>query len=90
LYLALARAAGLNARPERIASRNRHIFAVDFLNDSQLDAVVVGITIDGKEIVVDPGEKMAPFQTLGWAHAGAGGVALTAMARSKRCLRRCP
>jgi len=78
LYLALVRAAGLNARPERIASRNRHIFEVDFLDENQLDAVVVGITIDGKEIVVDPGEKMAPFQTLGWAHAGAGGVALTA------------
>jgi hypothetical protein len=78
LYLALVRAAGLNARPERIASRNRHIFAVDFLNDSQLDTVVVGITIDGKEIVVDPGEKFAPFQTLGWAHSGAGGVALAA------------
>jgi len=78
LYLALARAAGLTARPERIASRNRHIFSVDFLNDNQLDAVVVGITIDGKEIVVDPGEKFAPFGTLGWAHSGAGGVALTA------------
>ena len=78
LYLALVRAAGLNARPERIASRNRHIFEVDFLDENQLDAVVVGITIDGKEIVVDPGEKTAPFQTLGWAHAGAGGVALTA------------
>jgi hypothetical protein len=78
LYLALARGAGLSARPERIASRNRHIFEVDFLNESQLDAVVVGITIDGKEIVLDPGEKMAPFQTLAWAHAGAGGVALTA------------
>jgi len=77
LYLALVRAAGLNARPERIASRNRHIFSVDFLNDSQLDAVVVGITIDGKETLVDPGEKMAPFATLGWAHSGAGGVALT-------------
>ncbi|MGA2649362.1 MAG: transglutaminase domain-containing protein [Terracidiphilus sp.] len=78
LYLALVRAAGLNARPERIASRDRHIFTVDFLNDNQLDAVVVGITIDGKEIVVDPGEKFAPFQTLGWAHSGAGGVAMTA------------
>jgi hypothetical protein len=77
LYLALARAAGLNARAERIASRNRHTFSADYLNDSQLDAVVVGVTIDGKEIVVDPGEKMAPFQTLGWAHSGAGGVALT-------------
>lgn len=76
LYLALARAAGLNARPERIASRDRHIFSPQFLQTSQLDALVIGVTIDGKEIVVDPGEKMAPFQTLYWAHAGAGGVAM--------------
>jgi len=76
LYLALARAAGLIARPERIASRDRHIFSPQFLQTSQLDALVIGVTIDGKEIVVDPGEKMAPFQTLYWAHAGAGGVAM--------------
>jgi transglutaminase-like putative cysteine protease len=32
LYLALAHAAGLNARADRIASRNRRMFAADFLN----------------------------------------------------------
>lgn len=78
LYLSLARAAGLDARPERIASRDRRIFAPDFRDASQLDAVVIGVTVDGKEIVLDPGVKMAPFQTLHWAHAWAGGVAMAA------------
>jgi len=78
LYLALARAAGLNARPERIASRNQRIFSADYLSASQLDAVVIALNIDGKEVVVDPGEKLAPFQTLHWSHAGAGGIALGA------------
>jgi hypothetical protein len=78
LYLALARAAGLNARADRIASRNRRTFATDFLNSGQLDAVVIELNIDGKQVYVDPGEKMAPFQTLAWAHAGAGGVAMSA------------
>jgi hypothetical protein len=32
--------------------------------------------IDGKEVLVDPGTKMAPFETLHWAHAGAGGIML--------------
>jgi len=74
LYLSLARAAGLDARPERITSRNRSAFNAQMQDTSQLDAVVIGLTIDGKEVVVDPGQKMAPFSTLHWAHAGAGGL----------------
>jgi hypothetical protein len=76
LYLALARAAGLDARPERIASRNHRIFDVNFQDTGQLDAVVIGVTVNGKEVLVDPACKMAPFQTLHWSHAGAAGVAL--------------
>ena len=78
LYLALARASGLEARPERIASRNRRLFSSQYQDTSQLDYVVIGVTVDGKELVVDPGEKMAPFQTLHWSHAAAGGVAMAA------------
>jgi hypothetical protein len=78
LYLALLRAADVNARPERIASRDRHIFSPQILSTTQLDAVVIAVNIDGKDTLVDPGEKMAPFQTLHWSHTGAGGVALDA------------
>lgn len=78
LYLALARASGLESRPQRIASRSRQIFSAQYQDTSQLDYVLIGVTIDGKEVVVDPGEKMAPFQTLQWSHAGAGGVAMAA------------
>jgi len=76
LYMALARAVGLNVRPERIASRNHHIFSPSLLSTSQLDAVLVALTIDGKEILLDPGTKSAPFQTLHWFHTGAGGIAM--------------
>ncbi len=76
LYLAMARIAGLNARPERITSRSHRIFSANLLSADQLDSVVIALQIDGKEITVDPGTKMAPFETLHWAHAGAGGVAL--------------
>jgi hypothetical protein len=70
------RAAGLSARPERIASRSLHIFSAQYMDNIQLDTVLVALKIDGKEIVVDPGTRMAPFETLHWAHAGAGGVAM--------------
>ncbi|KAA6456615.1 DUF3857 domain-containing protein [Acidobacteria bacterium AB60] len=77
LYLALARAAGLPARPERISTRERGLFDPNFLNTDQLDAVVIALTLDDKEIVLDPGVKTAPFQTLYWSHAGAAGIAMT-------------
>jgi hypothetical protein len=77
LYLALVRAAGVSARPERIASRSIHIFSTQYMDNVQLDTVLVAVTIDGKEILVDPGTKMAPFATLHWAHTGAGGVAMS-------------
>jgi Transglutaminase-like superfamily/Domain of Unknown Function with PDB structure (DUF3857) len=76
LYLALLRTAGISARPERIASRSLRIFSAQFMDNIQLDTVLVGLQLDGKETLVDPGTKMAPFATLHWAHAGAGGVAM--------------
>jgi hypothetical protein len=78
LYLALVRKAGLNARPERIASRSLRIFSAQYMDNIQLDTVLVALKLDGKEILVDPGTKMAPFETLHWAHTGAGGVAMDA------------
>lgn len=78
LYLALLRAAGVTARPERIASRSIHIFSAQYMDNIQLDTVLVALHIDRKEILVDPGTKMAPFETLHWAHSGAGGVAMDA------------
>jgi hypothetical protein len=76
LYLALARSAGLNARPVRIASRSHRIFNAAFLREDQLDTVLIALDFDGKEVYLDPGTKMAPFETLHWAHSGAGGVAI--------------
>jgi len=76
LYLALAHAAGLNARPVRIASRSSRLFNAAYLNEDQLDTVLIGLNLDGKESFVDPGTKMAPFAVLHWAHSGAGGVAM--------------
>ena len=78
LYLALLRTAGINARPQRIASRSLRIFSAQYMDNIQLDTVLIGLKLDGKEILVDPGTRMAPFETLHWAHTGAGGVAMNA------------
>ncbi|WP_162601723.1 DUF3857 and transglutaminase domain-containing protein [Occallatibacter savannae] len=78
LYLALVRAAGIQAHPVRIASRSVRAFSAQYMDNIQLDTALVALNIDGKEILVDPGTKMAPFGMLHWAHAGAGGVRLDA------------
>jgi hypothetical protein len=77
LYLAMARIAGLNPRAERIASRSRRIFSPQFRDPDQLDAVVITLNIDGKDVTLDPGTKMAPFATLHWAHSAAGGLVMS-------------
>jgi hypothetical protein len=40
----------------------------------QLDQRVIGLSIGGKELVTDPGEKMCPFLMLHWKHAAASGM----------------
>jgi len=74
LYLAMLRAAGLTAYDMKIVDRSKGIFAVGYLNFDQLDDDVVILVTGGQEILLDPGEKMCPFQTLHWSHSGASGA----------------
>jgi len=74
LYLAMVRAAGLKAFAMKVVTRDRGEFDPTYLYMDQLDDTVVLLGIDGKGVLVDPGEKMAPFGTLSWRHSGAGGI----------------
>lgn len=74
LYASLARAAGLKAWPARIVDRDTAIFDKSNLSTDQLDEYVVRVVIDGKNIWVDPAEKMCPFGELFWTHTLAGGL----------------
>jgi hypothetical protein len=74
LYLAMLRAAGLTAYPFKVVARNQGIFDLTYLTLNQLDDTLVVLSTGGKEIVLDPGEKMCPFQTVNWRHSSAGGI----------------
>ena len=74
LYLAMARAAGLTAYAMKVVARNRGVFDVTYLDMDQLNDTVIIVGIDGKGVLLDPGEKMAPFGTVNWRHSSAGGV----------------
>lgn len=76
LYVALARAAGLQAYPMQVVNRSRATFDPTYLSTSQLDDYIAIVVIGGKEVFLDPGQKMCPFGLLHWKHTLAGGLRL--------------
>jgi hypothetical protein len=82
LYLAMLRAAGLNAHAMKVVDRDKRIFDSTYLAMNQFDSTLAVLNIDGKEMLLDPGEKMCPFQTVSWRHSGAGGILQSAKGTS--------
>jgi hypothetical protein len=74
LYLAMVRAAGLTAYALKVVDRDRGVFDPSYMNLDQLDTTLVGINIAGNETLLDPGEKLCPFQTLNWRHSSTRGL----------------
>ena len=74
LYLALARAAGLEAYAVKVADRSRRVFDPNLLSISQIDSLLVMLRIDGKEVFLDPGERLCSYGQLSWKHSLAGGL----------------
>jgi hypothetical protein len=77
LYVAMARAAGLQAVPMQVVNRDTAIFDPDYLRLMQLDDYIAVVTIGGKEVYLDPGQKMCPFGLLHWKHTYAAGLKLS-------------
>jgi hypothetical protein len=78
LYVSLARAAGLKAWPAQVVNRDRAIFDQTYLRTSQLDDYLAIVELNGKDVYLDPGQKMCPFGLLAWKHTLASGFRLTA------------
>ena len=74
LYMAMARIAGLKAYAAYVSNRDRETFNPYYLSLNQLDDILVTVTIDGKEVVLDPGRKYATFGELDWRHALTSGL----------------
>jgi hypothetical protein len=77
LYIALARAAGLKAWPVQVVDRNRAIFDNRTLSVRQLDDYMAIVEVNGKDVYLDPGQKMCPYGILHWKHTLVGGFRLT-------------
>ena len=77
LYLSMLRAAGLTAYAMRVVDRAQGIFIPEYYNYDQLDDTLVALVVNGKNIFLDPGQKMCPFQTVSWRHSMATGLLQT-------------
>jgi len=77
LYVAMARAAGLKAYPIQVVNRNRAIFDPNYLSTRQLDDYLAIVELGGKEVFLDPGQKLCPFGLLHWKHTLASGFRIS-------------
>jgi hypothetical protein len=65
LYLSMLRAVGLTAYAIRVVNRElRYLHARRTSTSTSSTILVILVNIDGKEILLDPGEKMCPFPTV--------------------------
>jgi len=76
LFLGLARAAGFEASPVRIATRDDHFFKPFVMRASDLNTNVVLVKLNGMDLYLDPGAEFTPFGLLPWSETGTAGLKL--------------
>jgi hypothetical protein len=76
LFIALARAAGLEAAVVRISERDVQFFNNRLLDGSQLDGEVSLVRVGAEERYFDPGTPHCPFGLLSWLRTGVQGIKL--------------
>jgi len=76
LFLGLARAAGFDASPVRIATRDDHFFKPNMMRIRDLNTNVVLVKLNGKDAYFDPGAAFTPFGLLPWSETNAAGLKL--------------
>lgn len=74
-YVALARAAGLQASVMQVADRGNLILDASWMDfNAQLTDSIAVVKYGGSDHFLDPGSRYSPFGHLEWSHTIAGGV----------------
>jgi Domain of Unknown Function with PDB structure (DUF3857)/Transglutaminase-like superfamily len=76
LFLALARAAGFEAYAVYASERGNYFFNPGMMDAHKLDADVVLVKVNGRDIFCDPGAALTPFAMLEWVETGVPGLRL--------------
>lgn len=77
LFVAMARGVGLKAYVMGVADRKERIWVPFFASMRQVDAYVAIVSIDGKDVYFDPGERYCETEHLSWRHAMTAGIRQT-------------
>ena len=73
LYVALARAAGLEVYGVWVAERSSSFFTPSTMDSYRLDTNVALLRINGRDLFLDPGSAFVPFGMLPWSESGVSG-----------------
>ena len=76
LFLGLARAAGFEAYGCWVSSRNEYFFSSVARDGNRLNANVVLVKLNGKDLYFDPGAAYTPYGMLIWTETGTPGLRL--------------
>ncbi len=77
LFVAMVRAAGIKAYLTAVSDRSQRTYNPFFLSLRQLDDYIAVVSIDGKDVYLDPGTRFCTFRHLSWKHALTGGIRQT-------------
>lgn len=76
LFLALARAAGFEASGMWVPDRQNYFFVRQNMDGRRLDANVVVVKVNGKDVFFDPGAAFTPYGMLPWFETAVTGLKL--------------
>ena len=76
LFVSLARAAGFDAYPVQVATRDDHFFTPNVMRAKDLNTYVALVKLSGKDSYFDPGTAFTPFGMLPWSETGTTGLKL--------------
>jgi len=74
LFLGLARAAGFEAHGCWVSDRREYFFNANSMQSAKLNANVVLVKVNGKDIYFDPGAAFTPYGMLPWDETGTLGM----------------
>jgi hypothetical protein len=70
----MVRAVNIPAYEMRVADRDQSFFQPTIPNPNQLTSEIAIVTIDGKDVFLDPGTPECPYGLLSWPHTGTQGL----------------
>lgn len=75
-FVALVRAAGLEANVVRVGPRDRFFFSSSLPDAEQMNAEIAVVTIAGQRHYFDPGTPSAPFGIVSWEKSSVPGIVI--------------